>query len=61
MSKELTHSIHAAITWMSRDRIQLILESHGFAVYDNETEDSLRDALRANVFDGTINPGVVLD
>jgi len=46
--------INEKIDLMSREGIKSILESYGFAVYDNESYDSLNSALKANVKDGTI-------
>ncbi|WP_305906292.1 hypothetical protein Q9L42_020825 (plasmid) [Methylomarinum sp. Ch1-1] len=46
---------HTAINWLDRDDIVDILESHGFACYDKESTDELREALRANIEDGTID------
>lgn len=43
------------INWLSRDTIQVILERNGFAVYDSESIDMLREALYENIEDGTIS------
>ena len=39
---------------MSREEIQCLLEENGFAVYDSEPTEKLREALRVNMQDGTI-------
>lgn len=49
------------INWLDRSEIVEILESYGFAVYDSESTDDLREALRANVDDGTISESVLGD
>lgn len=46
---------HTAINWLERAEIVSILESYGFACYDSESTDELREALKANVEDGTIS------
>lgn len=50
---------HTAINWLSRAEIQGILESNGFAVYDSDSTDDLREALRANILDSTIDKGIL--
>jgi len=42
------------INKMTRAEIQTILENNGFAVYDNESMDDLREAVIVNIEDGTI-------
>lgn len=42
------------INWLDRTKVVEILEGYGFACYDSESTDSLREALRINVDDGTI-------
>lgn len=54
----MDQNIHKAINWLDRKQIVEILENYGFACYDSESTDELRDALRANIEDGTINPAV---
>lgn len=55
MKKEaFKQSSHTAINWMDRAEIVSILESAGIACYDHEDTENLREALRANVMDGTI-------
>lgn len=39
---------------LSRDQIQKILESNGYAVYDHEDTDELRETLRSDVENGII-------
>lgn len=50
----MDQKIHTAINWLSREEVVQILEAYGFACYDSESTDEPRDALRANVEDGTI-------
>ena len=52
---EMDQDVHRAINWLDRNDIQDILERYGFAVNDDESTDDLRDALRSNVEDGTID------
>jgi len=58
--KIMDQQYHTAINWLDRKELVEILEQHGFACYDTESTDDLREALRANVLDGTI-PRSVLD
>lgn len=39
---------------LDRQQITSLLERYGFAVHERETTDELRDALVANVDDGTV-------
>lgn len=50
---------HKAVNWLDREQIVKILEDYGFACYDSESTDELREALRANIADGTIDPSVL--
>lgn len=50
----MNQEIHKAINWLDRSDIETLLETHGFAVYDTESTDELRESLRENVMDGTI-------
>jgi len=52
---EMDQDVHRAINWLDRSEIQDILERYGFAVNDDESTDDLRDTLRSNVEDGTID------
>jgi hypothetical protein len=56
LHKAINWDLHKAINWLDREQIVKILENYGFACYDSESTDSLRDALRANIEDGTIDP-----
>lgn len=47
-------NITERINQLSRKRVQDILEQFGFAVYDTESTDVLKEALLTNVQDGTI-------
>ena len=55
----MSESTRQAIGWMDRGEIAKILEGYGFAVYDDESTSTLRDALLANVEDGTIDSHVI--
>lgn len=55
----ITNEVSKAINWLDRDQIVKILESYGFACYDKESTDDLRDELRNNIADGTIDPSVL--
>ena len=56
----MDQEIHTAINKLDRARIVKIHEDYGFACYDTESTDDLRESLRSNIEDGTIDP-VVLD
>jgi len=47
------------LNWLERPKIVEILEAYGFACYDRESTDELRDALRENILDGTIPRSVI--
>ena len=55
----MKQEIHKAINWLDHSEIVNILESYGFACYDNESTDDLREALRENIADGTISNDVL--
>jgi len=42
------------LNWLSRREIVELLESVGIACYDHEDTETLREALRVNIEDGTI-------
>ena len=42
------------INWLSRQEVVALLESVGIVCYDSEGYEELKEALRANVEDGTI-------
>lgn len=50
----LSKEVEKALNWCSRAKLQDILERHGFAVYDSETTEELREAVKVNIEDGTI-------
>lgn len=52
---KLSESLSKAINWLDRDQVVEILERYGFACYDTESTDDLREALKTNVKDGTID------
>lgn len=47
-------AIHTAINWMDYGPLKELLEEYGIAVNSSDSEDDLREAVRANVLDGTI-------
>jgi hypothetical protein len=49
-----TQEIRRIINWLEREEIVILLENYGFACYDTESTDSLREALFLNVEDETI-------
>jgi len=49
----MKQEIHTALNWMDYADLKSILERYGFAVSHDESEDDLREAVRANVEDGT--------
>lgn len=48
------------LNWLNRADVETLLEDVGIACYENETTDELRDAVAANIEDGTID-GAALD
>lgn len=59
MATQITNEISKAINWLDREKVVKILENYGFACYDSESDDDLRNALRENIADGTIDPSVL--
>ncbi len=55
------NDISQQLNWLSRERIVAILESYSFQCYDSESADDLREALRQNIEDGTIDRAVLDD
>ena len=55
----MDQTLHTAINWLDREDIVAILEDHGFACYDNEATQELREALREGVEDGTIDVSAI--
>lgn len=45
---------HTAINWLDYAELKALLEGAGIAVNPGESEDELREAVRANVLDNTI-------
>jgi len=52
--RTLTNDDYAKIRSLSRQEIAEILENYGFACYDHEDTEELREALLVNIQDGTI-------
>lgn len=57
---DMEQVIHKAINWMGYSELKALLEEFGFAVSSSESEDDLREAVRANLLDGTI-PALRID
>lgn len=55
----MDQSIHTAINWLDRSKVQELLEGNGMAVYDSESTDDLRDTLRECVASGDISPAML--
>lgn len=51
----ITADIERTIRDLNRDQIQKILESNGYAVYDHEDTDELRQTLRDDIAQGIIS------
>lgn len=45
---------HSSLNWMGYQALKELLERYGFGVSPSESEDDLREAVRANLMDGTI-------
>lgn len=54
-------SIAEKLNWFSYSRLAEILESYGFAVNHDDSEDALREAVRVNIEDGTIPEDIIND
>lgn len=50
-----------ALNWAKRERVQALLESYGFGVYDSESDENLTEEVMRNVEDGTIPLDDVLE
>ncbi|WP_432263380.1 hypothetical protein [Cupriavidus sp. TMH.W2] len=55
----LSQAQHTSINRMDRSAIVGILEDHCFQCYDSETTEELRDSLRSNIEDHTIDACVL--
>ncbi len=55
----MSECTQSAISWMDRSEICRILEGFCFACYDDESTETLRQALIENVKDGTIPEDVI--
>ncbi len=55
----MSEQTRSTIRWMDRSEICYILEGFCFQVFDDESTDSLREALIVNVEDGTIPEHVI--
>lgn len=47
-------SPRSRLNWMDRSEVEALLYAVGIACYESETTDELRDAVAANIEDGTI-------
>jgi hypothetical protein len=50
----MDNDIRRDINWLDREDVVNILEQYGFACYDHESTDSLRNELFNNILDRTI-------
>jgi len=55
----MSERTRTTIKWMNRNEICYILEGFCFQVFDDESTDTLREALIVNVEDGTIPEHVI--
>ena len=55
----ITQAQHTAINRLDRPAVVRILEDHSFQCYESESTHELRDALRSNIEDQTIDPCVL--
>lgn len=58
--KKVSQNIHTKINWIGREDIITLLESVGIVCYDHEQTRLLRDTLRNNVIDGTIDESYII-
>lgn len=56
-----TQDIWRKVNWMDREDIVRVLEDHGFACHDSESDDELRQALVSNIEDDTIDNSALDD
>lgn len=54
-TRAMKQSTHTQINWMDRGAIISVLEQYGFACCDSESTELLRETLRDNIMDGTID------
>lgn len=54
MKKNKSNEVWKQINWLSREKIVSLFESAGFAVFENEDIQDLREALYDNVESGDI-------
>ena len=57
----MDQSLWTALNRMDRTELERILQDHGFHCDDRESNDELRQAIAANVEDGTIDQEVIED
>lgn len=57
----LSQEIHKKINWLDRIALENILTSISIECYGYESDDDLRDAIRENISDGTLDPSVLDD
>lgn len=53
--------VRTALNWMDRSKLEEILRSVCIECYPNETDDELKDAIVANVEDGTLDEDTVIN
>lgn len=52
---QVPQASHSLINRLDYDQLRVIMELHGFCVMYDETEETLREEVRANVMDGIID------
>jgi len=56
---ELTQEMHTAINWLDRIELENILTSISIECYGYESDDQLRDCIRDNIEDGTLDVSIL--
>lgn len=57
----MTRELWTALNWMDRSKLEEILRSVSIECYPNETDKELKEAIVANVEDGTLDEDTVID
>ena len=55
----MEQATHTAINWLGYEQLRGLLHSVGIECHPDESENDLREAVRANVDDGTIGEAEV--
>lgn len=56
----MNEDLRKALLWADYASLKALLERYGFAVHAGESEDDLREAVKVNIEDGTIDPDEAL-